>query len=161
MGGLALGEPADLTWRAVEVTADTLPADRPRYLMGMGTPMDILDGIQRGMDMFDCVMPTRNARNGTLFTSRGRYSVKVAAHRDDSSPPDPDCRCFTCRNFSRAYLRHLFLTGEMLASRLNTLHNLTFYLGLMRRAREAIEAGSFEGFRRDFVEGPACANEER
>lgn len=153
VGGLALGEPREKTWEAVKSTTMVLPRDRPRYLMGMGTPMDLLDGIERGVDMFDCVMPTRNARNGTLFTSRGRLSIKVNALKEDLGPPDPDCSCYTCHRFSRAYLRHLYTTGEMLGFRLCTIHNLSYYHQLVSGAREAILVGSFAAYREQLEEG--------
>ena len=124
--------------------------DRPRYLMGVGTPEDLLDGIAAGIDMFDCVMPTRNARNGWLFTRFGDLKLRNSRYRDDLGPVDPTCPCPTCRQFSRAYLHHLQRVNEILGARLNTVHNLHFYLGLMREARAAIEAGRFEAFRRDF-----------
>lgn len=153
VGGLAIGEPRESTWSTVAQTTDLLPADRPRYLMGMGTPGDLLTGIGLGLDMFDCVMPTRNARNGTLFTSSGRVSIKTAAYRDDQSPLDPRCDCYTCTNFSRAYLRHLYVTGEMLAFRLNTIHNLSYYHQLVSGAREAILSGVFSSFRSSVEDG--------
>jgi queuine tRNA-ribosyltransferase len=153
VGGLALGEPREETWKAVKSTTAVLPRERPRYLMGMGTPMDLLDGIERGIDMFDCVMPTRNARNGTLFTSKGRLSIKVNALKDDLEPPDPDCSCYTCHHFSRAYLRHLYTTGEMLGFRLCTIHNLSYYHQLVSGAREAILAGSFAAYREHIESG--------
>ena len=153
VGGLALGEPREKTWEAVKSTTTILPEDRPRYLMGMGTPMDLLDGIERGVDMFDCVMPTRNARNGTLFTSEGRLSIKVNALKDDLGPPDPDCSCYTCNHFSRAYLRHLYTTGEMLGFRLCTIHNLSYYHQLVSGAREAILSGTFAAYRTQIEEG--------
>jgi queuine tRNA-ribosyltransferase len=134
-------------YEVVERAAPRLPADRPRYLMGVGTPRDLIEGVARGIDMFDCVMPTRNARNGTLFTSEGRLSVKVAANARDDRPPDPACVCSTCRRFSRAYLRHLFVAGEMLGARLNTIHNLTYYQRLMAEARVAIREGRLEALR--------------
>ena len=147
VGGLALGEPRDMTWKAVSASTDVLPVTQPRYLMGMGTPEDLLDGIERGVDLFDCVMPTRNARNGTLFTSNGKLSIKTAILKNDPDPPDPACRCYTCRNFSRAYLRHLYVTGEMLGFRLNTIHNLSYYHELVSGAREAILGGRFSAYR--------------
>jgi queuine tRNA-ribosyltransferase len=153
VGGLALGEPREDTWEAVNSATSVLPVDRPRYLMGMGTPMDLLDGIWRGIDMFDCVMPTRNARNGTLFTSRGRLSIKVNSLKEDLRPPDPDCSCYTCSRFSRAYLRHLYQTGEMLGFRLCTIHNLSYYLQLVSGAREAVLAGTFSAYRKRIEEG--------
>ena len=152
MGGLALGEEPGETWQAVETSLLNLPEARPRYLMGMGTPSDLLDGIQRGVDLFDCVMPTRNARNGTLFTRAGKISIRSASMKEDKSPPDPECSCFTCRNFSRAYLRHLFLTREMLGFRLSTIHNLSYYHQLVSGAREAVFSGSFASYRKE-VEG--------
>jgi len=119
-------------------------------LMGVGLPTDILDAVQRGVDMFDCVIPTRHARNGYLFTEDGTVRIRNARHRDDPQPLQADCECYTCQNYSRAYLRHLDSCGEMLGSRLNTIHNLHFYLNLMRRIRAAIEVGGFEAFSRDF-----------
>jgi queuine tRNA-ribosyltransferase len=148
IGGLSVGEPKDEMLRVLAHTAPRLPADRPRYLMGVGTPEDLLDGIAAGIDMFDCVMPTRNARNGWLFTSIGDIKIRNSRHKDDAGPLDPDCPCYTCRNFSRGYLHHLQRVNEILGARLNTIHNLHFYLDLMRRAREAIEAGRFDGFAR-------------
>jgi queuine tRNA-ribosyltransferase len=129
--------------------APQLPSDKPRYLMGVGTPEDLLAGVAAGVDMFDCVLPTRTARNGLLFTSRGKLVIRNARHADDEGPVDPSCACYTCRTFTRAYLRHLFKAGEILALRLNTLHNLHFYLSLMAEARAAIEAGRFERFREE------------
>ena len=133
-------------------SADTtphLPVDRPRYLMGTGTPLDLVESVARGIDMFDCVMPTRNARNGQLFTSEGKLNIKNARYADDGRPADPACSCYTCRRFSRAYLRHLFMAGEIGAAALNTLHNLHFYLDTMRRIREAIVFGSLDQLRQD------------
>jgi queuine tRNA-ribosyltransferase len=147
LGGYAVGEAAERTWEGVARDAPLLPAGKPRYLMGVGTPQDLLAGIAAGIDMFDCVLPTRTARNGLLFTSRGRLVVRNAACADDEGPADPACSCYTCRTFSRAYLRHLFKAGEMLGLRLNTLHNLHFYLSLMEEARGAVEAGRFARFR--------------
>jgi queuine tRNA-ribosyltransferase len=152
VGGLALGETKEQTWEMVELTLKTLPADKPRYLMGMGTPSDLLDGIGRGVDMFDCVMPTRNARNGTLFTSEGRLSIRSADMREDSLPLDPSCGCYTCGNFTRAYLRHLYNTREMLGFRLSTIHNLSYYLQLVSGARSAILSGSFSNYRKQVEE---------
>jgi len=130
-----------------ETAAAELPADRPRYLMGVGEPDDILGAVARGIDMFDCVMPTRNARNGQLFTSRGRLSIRNARYRDDPRPPDPDCRCPTCRSASRAYLRHLHQAGEMTAATLMTIHNLFYYLDMMEKLRQSILLGRFESWR--------------
>ena len=157
IGGLSVGEPAPEMYRVVEETAAQLPAGQPRYLMGAGTPEDIVEAVSRGVDMFDCVMPTRNARNGQLFTSRGRLNIRNARFAFDESPLDPACGCYTCRHHSRAYLRHLFVCGEMTACTLNTLHNLTFYLDTMRRIRDAIAFRSFETFKQEFlasVSGP-------
>ena len=123
------------------------PPEQPRYVMGVGTPQDLIRGIDRGIDMFDCVMPTRNARNGTLFTDQGKLNIKNAIHQCDARPIMEDCDCYTCRNFSRAYLRHLYMSKEILSSRLNTLHNLHYYCALMRRARQAIMAGCWPQFR--------------
>ena len=153
LGGYAVGEAPTQMWEGVARDAPLLPADRPRYLMGVGTPEDLLAGIAAGIDMFDCVLPTRTARNGLLFTSRGKLVIRNARYADDEQPADPACACYTCRTFTRAYLRHLFKAGEILALRLNTLHNLHFYLSLMAEARAAIEARRFEAFRREQVEG--------
>jgi len=150
IGGLSVGEPNEEMYKVVELTAPLLPEDRPRYLMGVGTPLDLVECVARGIDMFDCVLPTRNARNGQLFTSEGPLNIKNARFAEDEDPPDPACRCYTCRHFSRAYLRHLFLAGEITASTLNTLHNLYFYLDTMRRIRDAISFGTFEKFRQAF-----------
>jgi queuine tRNA-ribosyltransferase len=152
IGGLSVGEPVEVMYDVVGFTAPRLPADRPRYLMGTGMPDDLVECVARGVDLFDCVLPTRNARNGWLFTSEGRLAIKNARYAEDPAPPDPACGCYTCRHFSRAYLRHLFLAGEMTAATLNTLHNLHFYLDTMRRIREAIVFGSFEKFRQNFRE---------
>ncbi|HEX9050514.1 MAG TPA: tRNA guanosine(34) transglycosylase Tgt [Anaeromyxobacter sp.] len=149
LGGYAVGEAPEAMWEGVARDAPLLPADKPRYLMGVGTPEDLLAGIAGGIDMFDCVLPTRTARNGLLFTSRGKLVIRNAAHADDEGPIDPACGCYACRTFSRAYLRHLFKSGEILGLRLNTLHNLTFYLSLMDGARRAIAEGRFEAFRRE------------
>jgi queuine tRNA-ribosyltransferase len=150
IGGLSVGEPADQMYDVTELTVDQLPADRPRYLMGAGTPADLVECVGRGVDMFDCVLPTRNARNGQLFTSSGRLNIKNAAYAEDDRPADPDCSCYTCRVHSRAYLRHLFMANEITAAVLNTLHNVQFYLDTMRRIREAIEFGRFDRFRQTF-----------
>ena len=150
IGGLSVGEPVDVMYDVVSHTAPLLPDGAPRYLMGTGMPDDLLECVARGIDMFDCVLPTRNARNGQLITSRGPLAIKNARYAEDLSPPDPDCGCYTCRHFSRAYLRHLFVVGEMTAATLNSLHNIHFYLDTMRRIREAIVFGSFEKLRREF-----------
>jgi queuine tRNA-ribosyltransferase len=150
IGGLSVGEPVDEMYRIVEQTCGWLPADRPRYLMGTGTPVDLVECVARGIDMFDCVMPTRNARNGQLFTRQGRLNIKNAAFAEDDRPPDTDCFCYTCRTCSRAYLRHLYMAGEMTAATLNTLHNVQFYLDTLRSIRDAIEFGHFEELRQGF-----------
>jgi queuine tRNA-ribosyltransferase len=134
----------------VERTTEWLPRDRPRYLMGTGTPEDLVESVARGVDLFDCVLPTRNARNGQLFTSQGRLNIGNARYAEDDGPADPACGCYTCQTFSRAYLRHLYLAREINAAALNTLHNLNFYLDTIRRIREAIRFGRFESFRRAF-----------
>ena len=150
IGGLSVGEPPDVMYSVVAHTAPLLPADRPRYLMGTGMPDDLVECVARGIDMFDCVLPTRNARNGQLLTSRGPLVIKNARYAEDPAPPDPDCGCYTCRHFSRAYLRHLYIAGEMTAATLNSVHNLFFYLDLMRRIREAIVFGTFDRLRQEF-----------
>jgi queuine tRNA-ribosyltransferase len=150
IGGLSVGEPPDLMYETVGETTPFLPEDRPRYLMGTGTPVDLIEAVALGVDLFDCVLPTRNARNGQLFTSDGRLNIKNARYADDPEPPDRTCACYTCRHFSRAYLRHLFMAGEMTAATLNTLHNLTFYLDTMSRIREAISFSSFDQLRQDY-----------
>jgi queuine tRNA-ribosyltransferase len=141
VGGLAVGEPEEERLRILETTLPHMPTDRPRYLMGVGRPEDIVAAVLRGIDMFDCVMPTRHARNGHLFTSTGVINIRNAAHQADLGPIDPACTCYTCRNYTRSYLRHLDRCNEILGSRLNTLHNLHFYLDLMRSIRAAIAAG--------------------
>jgi len=149
LGGLGVGEGPAQMYAVVGHTAALLPAKAPRYLMGVGTPQDLLEGIARGVDMFDCVLPTRNARNGGLFTSTGRLNIKAAAYTRDERPVDPACACYTCRHFSRAYLRHLYVSDEILGLRLNTIHNLHYYADLMRQARQAIEAGTFLAWKAD------------
>jgi queuine tRNA-ribosyltransferase len=150
IGGLSVGEPPEVMYEVVGHTAPQLPADRPRYLMGTGMPDDLVECVARGIDMFDCVLPTRNARNGQLITSQGLLVIKNARFAEDQRPADPSCGCYTCRHFSRAYLRHLYIAGEMTAATLNSIHNLYFYLDLMRRIREAIVFGSFERLRQEF-----------
>jgi queuine tRNA-ribosyltransferase len=147
IGGLSVGETPEMMYETAAVTAALLPPDQPHYLMGVGTPLDLVECVARGIDMFDCVMPTRHARNGQLFTSAGPLNIKNARFAEDDAPPDPLCGCYTCRHFSRAYLRHLFLAGEILGSTLNTVHNLYFYLDTMRGIRDAIAFGTFEKFR--------------
>ena len=152
IGGLSVGEPNALMYEIVEQTTGWLPADRPRYLMGVGTPADLVECVARGVDMFDCVLPTRNARNGQLFTRDGRLNIKNAQYVTDDRPVDADCRCYTCRTHTRAYLRHLYVAGEMTAAILNTLHNIQFYLDTMEAIREAISFGQFTAFRQGFLE---------
>ena len=150
VGGVSVGEPKEDMARMVAHTAPRLPADRPRYLMGVGTPEDIVDAVSRGFDLFDCVLPTRNARNGWLFTRYGDLKIRNARHRFDTRPLDETCPCYTCRNFSRGYLHHLHRTNEILGARLNTLHNLHYYLGLVAGLREAIEASRLTAWRAGF-----------
>jgi len=147
---LSVGEPVEVMYDVVAHTTPQLPADRPRYLMGTGMPDDLVECVARGVDIFDCVLPTRNARNGQLLTRHGVLVIKNARYAEDRRPPDPDCRCYTCRHFSRAYLRHLFTAGEMTAATLLTVHNLYFYLDLMANIREAIGFGSFGKLRQEF-----------
>ena len=150
IGGLSVGEPVDVMHDLVGRTAPCLPSCLPRYLMGAGTPEDLVESVARGVDLFDCVLPTRNARNGQLFTSQGRINIRNARYAEDDGPPDSSCSCYTCRTFSRAYLRHLFLSKEINAATLNTLHNLNFYLDTLGRIREAIAFGRFERFKLAF-----------
>ena len=150
VGGLSVGEPPEARWAILDFLADRLPADRPRYLMGVGTPEDIVEAVSRGIDMFDCVLPTRNARNGHLFTHEGVVRIRNAVHARDTGPVDPHCDCYTCRNYSRAYLRHLHRCNEILGARLATIHNLHYYQSLMADLRAAIAADAFEAFRADF-----------
>lgn len=147
LGGFSVGEPIHLMHELLPQVAHQMPANKPRYLMGVGTPTDLIIAIDSGVDMFDCVMPTRVARNGTIYTWSGKVSIKRSEYKEDSSPLDPECDCYTCRNYSKAYLRHLFLSGEILGGRLNTIHNIYFYMKLMERSREAIEQGRWEEFR--------------
>jgi queuine tRNA-ribosyltransferase len=151
VGGLAVGETEEERLRVLETVVPEMPKDRPRYLMGVGKPEDIVQAVVRGIDMFDCVIPTRHARNGHLFTSTGVVNIRNAAHQDDLGPLDPACGCYTCRNYSRAYLRHLDRCNEILGSRLNTIHNLYFYLDLMRSLRAAIAEGRLAAFARDYL----------
>jgi len=150
IGGLSVGEAPEVMYEVVAHTAPQLPPDRPRYLMGSGMPDDLFECVARGIDMFDCVLPTRNARNGQFLTSVGPLAIKNARYAEDASPPDPACGCYTCRSFSRAYLRHLYMSGEMTAATLNSLHNIHFYLDTMRRIREAIAFGTFDKLRQEF-----------
>ena len=152
LGGLSVGEPKELMYELLAATASHLPATHARYLMGVGTPEDLVEGVSQGVDMFDCVMPTRNARNGMLFTSQGRVVIKNSCFQHDQRPLDPTCGCYTCRHYSRAYLRHLFQSREILAYQLNSIHNLHYYCSLMTGMRNAIREDRFLAFRRDFYE---------
>lgn len=149
LGGFSIGEPIHLMHELLPDVAPLMPENKPRYLMGVGTPLDLIISIDAGIDMFDCVMPTRVARNGTLYTWQGKISIKRQEYKEDSGPLDPECDCYTCKNYSRAYLRHLFLSGEILGSRLNTIHNLHFYMAVMKKAREALEQDRWEVYRDD------------
>ncbi len=151
VGGLAVGEPEGERLRILEALVPHMPSGKPRYLMGVGRPEDIVQAVRRGVDMFDCVMPTRHARNGHLFTADGVINIRNAVHQRELGPIDPQCRCYTCRNYSRAYLRHLDRCNEILGCRLNTIHNLAFYLGLMGQLRQAIEAGRLGTFCAEFL----------
>lgn len=146
IGGLSVGEEKEDMWRALAATTEHMPKNKPRYLMGVGTPDDLLDGIALGVDMFDCVMPTRNARNGCLFVESGKLLIKQACYKNDPAPLDEKCSCYTCKNFSRSYLRHLFISQELLFYRLASLHNITHYLRLVTDARQAIKEGIFSEF---------------
>ena len=149
LGGFSVGEPIHLMHELLPEVAPKMPAQKPRYLMGVGTPLDLIIAIDSGIDMFDCVMPTRVARNGTLYTWRGKVSIKRSEFKEDPSPLDPECDCYTCKNYSKAYLRHLFLSGEILGSRLNTIHNMYFYMKVMEKARYHIEQGTWAAYRDD------------
>jgi queuine tRNA-ribosyltransferase len=150
IGGLSIGETPELMQKMAAFTAPLLPADKPRYLMGVGRPEDLVEGVAAGIDLFDCVMPTRNARNGTLFTSQGKVNIKNARYQDDPGPLDPECPCEACTQYSRAYLRHLFVAGEALSARLNSIHNLTYYLTIMQQMRQAILENRFDEWRSSF-----------
>ncbi len=152
VGSLAVGEPKEVMLEVLDTVVPELPHDKPRYLMGVGMPEDLVEGVRRGIDMFDCVVPTRNARNGMVFTSWGALQIKHSCYADDPRPIEPGCSCYTCRTFSRAYLRHLFMAKELLVYRLLSLHNLHYFLNLMKAIGEAIFQGSFEEFRREFYE---------
>jgi queuine tRNA-ribosyltransferase len=151
IGGLSVGEPKSAMWEMVEAGMPGMPEDRPRYLMGVGTPEDLVEGVRRGVDLFDCVLPTRNARKGTIFTSRGRMVIKNAVYARDPRPLDPGCACYACGHYSRAYIRHLFQTGEILAQELASLHSLHFYLSTMREMRKAIEGQRFAAWADGFL----------
>ena len=152
IGGLAVGEPAETMYEIIEAVVPHMPKDKPRYLMGVGTPTNIIEAVARGVDMFDCVLPARNARHGKLYTWEGALNIKNEKYKNDDRPIDPTCDCPVCRSFSRAYLRHLFVAGEMLAMRLAVLHNLHFYNALMVRIRQDLDEGSFGEFRREYTE---------
>lgn len=160
IGGVSVGEPKSQMLQTLRVTAPLLPEEKPRYLMGVGTPEDLVEGVAAGIDMFDCVLPTRNARNGSLFTSQGRISIRNARYQRDGSPLDPECGCLTCRSVSRGYLRHLYLSDEIAAAVYNTIHNLSFYLDLMRRIRQSIASNSFAAFRDSVLARAADAEPE-
>lgn len=152
IGGLSVGEPKEDMLRILAHTAPQMPADKPRYLMGVGTPEDLVEAVSNGIDMFDCVMPTRNARNGWLFTQYGDIKIKNASYKQDMQPLDPDCTCYTCQNFTRSYLHHLYKVGEILGARLNTIHNLHYYQQLMQDMRQSIADGQFSDFKTKFHE---------
>jgi len=151
IGGLSVGESNSLMIEMTGITADVLPKDKPRYLMGVGRPQDIVNAVLCGVDMFDCVMPTRNARNGSLFTSKGKINIRNSEHKESKEPLDESCNCYTCQNYSRSYLRHLFITGEIFGLRLNTIHNLNFYQTLMQNIRTAIEENRIDEFAKQFL----------
>jgi queuine tRNA-ribosyltransferase len=161
MGGLSVGEPKELMHDMLDASVPLLPDSHARYLMGVGTPEDLVEGVYRGVDMFDCVMPTRNARNGMLFTSRGRVVIKNSSNREDQRPVDEQCNCYTCRNYSRAYLRHLFQSREILAYQLNSIHNLHYYCSLMADMRRAIAEDRFMAFRKNFYEQREIPHQEK
>ena len=151
IGGLSVGEPNETMYKIIDETIPYLPEDKPRYLMGVGTPQDILEAVERGIDMFDCVLPTRNARHGHLYTSKGIIRIKKAEFKEDFTPLDPNCDCYTCKNFTKAYLRHLLISKEILSIRLNTLHNVAFYLKMMKDIQGAIEEDRFDEFKQNFL----------
>jgi queuine tRNA-ribosyltransferase len=159
LGGFAVGEAPEQMHAGVAFSAPLLPKDKPRYLMGVGTPLDLVTCVGHGIDMFDCVLPTRSARNSLLFTSEGKLVIKNARYARDERPLDPKCSCYTCKTFSRAYLRHLFVSQELVAMRLNTLHNLHFFLNLMADARVAIEQDRYGDFLKEFHSRPAAPPE--
>ncbi len=151
IGGLGIGEPRDRTFEMAEITVKDLPPEKPRYLMGLGSPEDMVEAISIGIDLFDCVVPTRNARNGTVFTNQGKLVIKNARYVEDRSPIDEDCDCYTCKTFSRAYIRHLYMTREILAMRLLTFHNLYYYSTLMKRIRGSLMRGEFHSFKTEII----------
>ena len=155
IGGLSVGEPKEEMMKVLDFLPEQMPTDKPRYLMGVGTPLDLVEGVAMGVDMFDCVMPSRNARNGYLFTSEGVVKIRNAKYKLDTAPLDPNCSCNTCKNYSRSYLHHLQKTNEILGSRLNTFHNLYYYQDLMRSIRKAIKSDTFDNFRQSFLASQA------
>ena len=165
LGGFSVGEPIEMMHKLIVDVGPKMPKNKPRYLMGVGTPLDLILAVDAGIDMFDCVMPTRVARNGTLYTWQGKVSIKRTEYREDPSPLDPECDCYTCLNYSKAYLRHLFLSGEILSSRLNSIHNLHFYMKVMERARSAIREGTWAAYRdfclARFAKGPPISSTSR
>jgi len=152
IGGLSVGEPKIVMYEMLDVIVPLIPEEKPRYLMGVGYPSSLLEGVERGIDMFDCVLPTRNGRTGTIFTHRGKEHIRSESWKEDFSPPDPECDCYVCKNYKRAYLRHLYKAGEILAARLASYHNIYLLVDLMRKAREAIKGGYFPEFKRAFIE---------
>ena len=152
IGGLSVGEEKSVMYEVIEFLAPQMPKDAPRYLMGVGTPEDLVEAVYRGVDMFDCVMPTRNGRTGSVFTSRGKLNIRNAQFADDPEPLDAECRCSVCRRYSRAYLRHVYMAKEMIAAILLTHHNLAFFLDTMRQVRDSIKLGKFTEFRREFLD---------
>ena len=157
IGGLSVGETKSMMWEMVESTLPFLPEEQPRYLMGLGKPEDLVEAVSRGVDMFDCVLPTRNARNGSLFTSEGKVVIKNSNYARDRGPLDPNCNCYTCRNYTRAYLRHLFMAQEILSARLNTIHNLYYYINLIDQVREAIEENRLLQFQKELLDASVGA----
>jgi queuine tRNA-ribosyltransferase len=151
IGGLSVGEPAKTMYEMLDATIPHIPENKPRYLMGVGTPENILEAVELGIDMFDCVLPTRNARHGHLFTSQGTVRIKNEQYKEDFTPLDPECGCYTCKNYTKAYLRHLYIANEILSLRLNTLHNVAFYQDLMKNIRKAIENDRFAEFKKELL----------
>ncbi|MBW2557627.1 MAG: tRNA-guanine transglycosylase, partial [Deltaproteobacteria bacterium] len=160
LGGLSVGEPKDVMREMTAACTPLLPEEKPRYLMGVGLPEDIVESVYHGIDMFDCVMPTRNARNGMLFTSTGKVVIRNARYRRDDSPVDSECDCYTCRNYSRAYLRHLFISREILGLVLNTIHNIRYFMNLMKKIRDAIKNDNYGAFRKNFMSRLSYAKPE-
>ena len=161
VGGLSVGEPKELLFEIADITLSRLPDSKPRYIMGVGTPEDIVTLVSLGADMFDCVLPTRNARNGQLFFNNGSMNISNARYKDDTQPIDNDCGCYTCRHFSRAYLRHLYMARELLAYRLNTIHNVYYYIQLMENIRRAISEGTFNAFKNAFFRNRCFSDHQK